>query len=427
MTEALQKFIRDHADDDLPELLLNASRYREVDVKAATLQIKVRRKIKDKLPEWYQDDRLIFPSSLAAEQCSSEITAVYKQRLVHCNDVLCDLTGGLGVDAFYLSQKMRYVTLIEKNKACCEAVRANYKTLGVTNVRIINDDTFDYLKRTEDQTNRVNVYYADPSRRSTANKRWYAIRDCEPDLLEIIALLPTCYKLIAKLSPMLDIEQVLKQIPNVREVHILSVKNECKELLIVSQSDDAAHTRFCDTYDFADATLLEGIAKPFDRKQFPETGPVIYCINYETNEIEQSFCFRLTDERATVAPVAKKTGRFLYEPNASILKAGAYKSIAWRYGVEKLHTNSHLYTSGQPVMSFPGRLFEITDVLPFNNRLCKTIHLTVPQANIAVRNFPITVDELRKRTRIREGGDVYLYATTLPDNQKALVICRKAP
>ena len=212
---------------------------------------------------------------------------------------------------------------------------------------------------------------------------------------------------------MLDITQALTQIPSVSEVHVLSVKNECKELLFVAESDPSP--------------LPARICNPCDvNSQLSKADPVIVCINYSTNNVEQSFSFRLSDEQTTtVAPLAKSLGRFLYEPNASILKSGAYKSVARRYGVEKLHINSHLYVSNQAIMSFPGRFFEITDVFPFNNRMCKTISSVIPQANISVRNFPLSVVELRKRTRISEGGDIYLYATTLSDNQKALIKCQK--
>ena len=402
MTEATRQFIRDHAEDPLPELLLNACRYPDVDVKAAVVQIKARKQLRDKLPVWCRDERLIFPSTLAAEQCSSEITALYKQRLVHNDDWICDLTGGLGVDTYYFSRKVKHVTYIEKNEACCDAVRSNFHILGITNIHITHSDAVDFLKHNKDRLAHINVYYIDPARRGTGNKRLYAISDCEPDMMKISALLPKRYRMIIKLSPMLDITQALMLIPAVREVHIISVRNECKELLIVAESN---------------------LCKRIDNQH--TTSPIIYCVNYLTNGTEQSFYFRLADEQATVLPVAKHVGRFLYEPNASLLKAGAFKSVAWQYGVEKLHTSSHLYTSACPVTSFPGRLFEVTAVLPFNNRMCKTIHKTIPQANITIRNFPLKVDELRKRTRINEGGDVYLFATTLPDNQKVLIKCHR--
>ena len=403
MTESLRKFIEEHANDDLPELLVNASHYPNVNVKEAAIQIKAREQIKEKLPSWYRNDRLIYPSSLSAEQCSSEITACYKQRFVQCDDWLCDLTGGLGVDAYFLSKKARFVTFVEKDKNCCDIAIENFRTLGADNIQVINIDALDFLKSKEVHKENINIFYIDPSRRSSGNKRLYAINDCEPDLLKVIALLPNPYRLVIKLSPMLDITQVLTQIPSVREIHVVAIKNECKELLIFSES-------------LASVTpAMKGV--DFD--------PEIYCANFGGDGTEQEFCFHLRDEHAAIAPIAKNLGRYLYEPNASILKAGAYKAVALQHGVEKIHISSHLYTSVHPVLKFPGRIFEITGVLPFNNRMCKTIHRSIPQANISVRNFPLSVDELRKRTCIADGGDVYLYGTTLSDKSKVLIICRK--
>ena len=423
MTDATRKFIRDHAADDLSQLLLNASRYQDVDVREAVTQIKAQKQIKDKLPEWYRDDRLIFPSSLAVEQSSSVNTALYKQRLVREEDRLCDLTGGLGVDTFYLSKKVRHIIYIEKNKACCDAAHTNFCLLGVTNVQIINDDAKEILKKKDGRLSGLNVFYIDPSRRGAGDRRLFTLNECEPDLKQIMALLPKPYRMIIKLSPMLDVSQALSQIPSVQEVHVISVKNECKELLFVSETSFEQIDSPCDS---ADETGSLPDANIYNNKtKHPKPDPLIYCVNYTTDGTEQAFCFRLSDERTAVASLAKSVGPFLYEPNASLLKAGAYKIVACRYGIEKLHSSSHLYTSNYPVAAFPGRIFEITEVLPFNNRMCKTINRSIRQANISVRNFPLTVEELRKRTRISDGGDVFLFATTLPDNQKALIKCHK--
>ncbi len=390
MDETLQKFILEHAKDDTSKLLLFASRYQDVDIRRAVVQIEARRKIKDKAPDWYWDDRLIYPSALAAEQCSSALTAMYKQRFVQGDDILYDLTGGLGIDTFYFAQKAKQVLFIEQNKAYCEAALANFQTLGLTNVQVIHNDAFSFLK----EKNNATIFYIDPSRRGRDNRRLFSISDCEPDISKIYPLLPASKKLIIKLSPMLDITQALTCIPSVQEVHILSIKNECKELLIVT------------------APLAQ-------------CAPLIHCVNILVDNTEQTYTFHFPEEQTVVSPIAVRIGQYLFEPNASLLKAGAFKTVAMLYGVEKLHTNSHLYTSDQLVASFPGRCFEIMDVLPFSNRLCKTIALSIPHANISVRNFPLTVEELRKRTRISDGGDIYLFATTIPDNQKALIKCRK--
>jgi len=399
MTDAFRQFIRDHVADDPSELLLNASRYQTVDVKAAVVQIKARQQMKDKLPSWVLDDRLCFPSTLAAEQCSSERTAIYKQRLVQSDDWLCDLTGGLGVDTCYFSRKVRQVTYVERTEACCDTARSNFQALGIDNVHIINGDAVDLLANNEACIVGVNVFYIDPSRRGTDNKRLFALGDCEPDLMKIIALLHAVRcKLIVKLSPMLDISHLLSLIPNVREVHVVSVKNDCKELLIIVECLPTAF-----------------IPPPL----------TIYCLNYKSNDEEQSFRFNMQDERNALIPFAKNRGRYLYEPNVSILKAGGYKSIALEYNVEKLHVNSHLYTSIHLASTFPGRIFEIIEIIPFSSRTIKTLHKTIPQANITSRNFPLSAAELHSRAQITDGGNIYLFATTLFDDQKVLIKGRR--
>jgi len=404
MKESLRKFIQEHQEDDPSELLLHASRYQDVDVITAVNQIKARRQIKRKLPSWYQDDRLFFPSILAAEQCSSEITALYKQRLVNADDWLCDLTGGLGVDTCCFAQKVGRVAYVEQEGMLCEAASHNFHLLGHDAIRIIHDDVLGLLAKNDKRIVGIDVCYVDPARRGADNKRMFAIEDCEPDVMKIITLLPKPCKVIVKLSPMLDISQVLSKIPDVSEVHVVSVKNECKELLFVTTG----------------RLLNTSVAQQTDNH------PIIHCANYTTDGTEQTFRFRLSDERAAIVAIAKHTGNYLYEPNASILKAGAYKSVANQFEVEKLHVSSHLYTSDRLLSSFPGRIFEIMEIIPFSSSIRKTLYESIPKANIAVRNFPLSVDVLRKRTQITDGGNIYLFATTLSDNQKVLIKCKRS-
>ena len=303
ISETIQKFIRDHSEDDLSDLLLSASRYGDVDVKMAVEQIKARSQIKDKLLSWYSDDRLYFPSTLAAEQCSSETTALYKQRLIQSGDCICDLTGGLGVDTYFFSQKARFVIYVEKNEDYCEVARYNMELLGASGVRVINADATDVVINNDRCISDVNIFYIDPARRGEGNKRLFAISDCEPDMAKIWPLLreKQC-GIIVKLSPMLDITQVLAQLPGVSEVHVVSVKNESKELLVV-------------------AGAFSG--------EMPDESPdmQIVCINYTSGGEEQLFRFSLSDERSANVRLADRVGRYLYEPNSSILKAGDRKSV----------------------------------------------------------------------------------------------------
>ncbi|GGK17254.1 THUMP-like domain-containing protein [Parabacteroides faecis] len=391
-TEEFRKFVKEHAGDDLTRLLLSASRYPSIDVPFAADQIAARRQIREKLPSWYANDALLFPSKISAEQCSSEQTALYKQRLVAESDTLCDLTGGLGIDSYYFSRKARQITYIERFPAYCDAARNNFSALGVDNITVVEGDSSELASRLP----RVDAFYIDPARRGEGNKRVYALQDCEPDLP---ALLPELFrhapKVIAKLSPMADIQQTLELLPGTTEVHVLSVKNECKELLFVMECETAV------------------------------TLPVIHCINYDSSGREEAFAFTLQDERSEVLQLADQIGRFFYEPNASLLKAGAFKSVAVRFGLAKLHVSSHLYTSDTVVEDFPGRCFVVEEVYPFSGKLCKSLSKDIPQANMTVRNFPLSVEELRKRTKITDGGNVYLFATTLADSSKILVKCSK--
>jgi len=392
LTEELKHFIEAHRQDDPMRLLLDAARYPEIDVPFVVEQITARRQVRDKLPSWYENTKLIFPAKIAAEQCSSEQTALYKQRLVEADSHLCDLTGGLGVDSYYYSQKVNRVTYIERFPSYCDAARHNFSALGASNVEVIEGDGTEIAGTREG----VDVFYLDPARRGEGNKRVFALTDCEPDLLSLLpVLLRKSRKVIAKISPMADIKMLLELLPEIVAIHVLSVKNECKELLLVMDESG-------------------------------EAAPTITCVNYTTDGSEQSFSFTLENEHNAIINCANAVGRYLYEPNASILKAGAFKSLTSSFPVKKLHVSSHLYTSDVLLDNFSGRSFIVEEVFPFSSKLCKQIAKSIPQANITVRNFPMTVEELRKKTSIKEGGEVYLFATTLRTDERVLVRCSKS-
>lgn len=393
LTVTQQQFIAEHSADDLSRLLLSASRYPDMDIPFLADQIAARRQIKEKLPAWYANPQLIFPARVAAEQCSSEQTAVYKQQLVAAHQTLCDLTGGLGIDSYYFSLKVSHLTYIERFPAYCEAARHNFSVLGATNITVLNADTTAYM----DKLPEVDAFYMDPARRGESNKRVFALSDCEPDLPALLPmLLMRAPRVIAKLSPMADIRLTLDLLPGTTSIHVISVRNECKELLFVTERE-------------------------------PESplSPSIYCINFSSDGSETSFCFTLEEEQRAPLLLADRVGAYLYEPNASILKAGAFKQIAVRMGVKKLQISSHLYTSDEPVSNFPGRTFQVDEVIPFTGKSCKELSKIIPQANITVRNFPLSVDELRKRTKVTDGGHIYLFATTLSNGEKVLLRCRK--
>ena len=391
LSSSFKQFVKDHANDDLNRLLLSASRFPDIDVPFAVEQIASRRQIREKLPSWYANDDLVFPAKVAAEQCSSEQTGKYKQRLVDKEAILCDLTGGLGIDSFFFSEKVKKVIYIERYELYSEVARRNFEVLKAQNIEVLQGDS-----NQTDLLPDVDVFYIDPARRGEGNKRVFALQDCEPDLPYLLPFLwERSSSVIAKISPMADIQQTLELLPQTVEIHVLSVKNECKELLFVVQ------------------------------RNYQGDGVGIHCVNFTSAGEEEYFNFSLSEERSCIMQFADEVKSYLYEPNTSILKAGAFKSVASRMHVEKLEVSSHLYTSDQFVYSFPGRSFQVEEILPFSSKLCKSLNKTIPQANITVRNFPLSVDELRKRTKITDGGDIYLFATTLADGEKVFVKCRK--
>lgn len=392
-TDTLRRFIREHAADDLSRLLLSASRYPGVDMPFAVEQIASRRQIQEKLPSWYENEELVFPAKIAAEQCSSEWTAAYKQRLVEAGQHVCDLTGGLGIDSYFFSRKARSVLYIERFPDYCEAARLNFAALGARNIEVCQGNSTELVPLLSPQ----DVFYIDPARRGEGNRRVFALQDCEPDLPALLPLLwEKAPKVIAKLSPMADIRHTLELLPATTSIHVLSVRNECKELLFVMDRCGA----------------------------FPS--PPIHCVHVSRGGEEETFTFTLAEEQETTANLARRLGRFLYEPNASLLKAGAFKSVGRRFGLEKLHVSSHLYTSDTWKSTFPGRKFQIEEVIPFAGKTIKTLSKTLPSANLTVRNFPLSVEDLRKRLKIKDGGDQYVFATTLSGGEKILIRCRKA-
>lgn len=391
----IQDFISEYADADTNRLrLMNIQA--DFDVAWAILQIEARKKIRHKLPDWAANPNLVFPSLLSTEQCSSEQTARYKQRLIQSGD-LADLTGGLGIDTCYLAQKATQVVYVERMAEYCQAARSNFKWLGADNITVVEDDSTHFIQ----YCNRCfDTLYIDPARRGSDNKRIFALDECEPN---VVALMPQLLRhgrrIVVKVSPMADISAILTLLPEVGEVHVVSVRNECKELLLVINSDTSTQ----------------------------EMATTIHCVDMDAAGRESTFTFRLDEERQLPHSAPCDTvARYLYEPNSSILKAGAYKSVAAAYGVDKLQINSHLYTSDCYLPDFPGRKFEVVEVIDFNAKSLKTVGKQYPRINLSTRNFPLTANELQKRLKCKDGSEFYLFATTLADNRKVLIITRKA-
>lgn len=384
-------FIEEHLHDDVRALALKAGKLPQVDLTAALTQIAGRQIAAVKIPSWQLVKEILYPQHLSMEQCSSEVTARYKAELVS-GDTLCDLTGGFGVDCAFLSAGFKQVTYVEQQSSLCELAANNYRVLGLNHVKVVNEDGVAYLEKMEP----VDCIFMDPARRNEHGGKTVAIADCTPDVGALQCLLNhKAQRVMIKLSPMLDLALTLQTMHSTCEVHIVSVNNECKELLLI---------------------LAAGV-------QTAE--PEIHCVNL-THNGKQCFSFTRSQEQEATCTYADDTALYLYEPNASILKAGGFKVLSAAYCMKKLHPNSHLYTSDELVADFPGRVFRIEKSYSFNKKEMKDLLGNISKANISIRNFPSTVDELRKRTKLKDGGDVYLFATTLNSGDKVLLECYKA-
>ena len=406
-----RSFLTEHKTDDPVRLLLSASRYAGIDVRWVAGQLEVQRQIRTKLPEWYAvADRLTLPGKLPAEQCSSEQTAKYKRRLV-VGSSLCDLTGGMGVDIYYMSRGLVHSTTqrpehldrtiyIERQPLLCEAARQNFAVLGATDIMVSEDDV---LSGNGERIPDVDTLYLDPARRAHDGSRVYDLADCEPDIVTWRnKLLRHCRRLVVKVSPMADISNICHRLSGIREIHIVAVKNECKELLLVLDGDLA------------------------EQKQTPSVNNMhIYCVDYKT-EGEMLFDFTQKEEsEAEALCTSCMTARYLYEPDVTLLKAGAFKLPSTRYRLNKMDANTHLYTSEERVPDFPGKTFAIEEIMGFTGRLLKDLKGKTPQANIATRNFPLSADELRKRSGLKDGGDRTLFGATSRQDGPLLFWCRR--
>lgn len=340
----------------------------------------------EKLPTWHACKEIRYPQRLSLEQCSSEWTARYKASLVSGNS-LVDLTGGLGIDCSFMSQQFASTTYVEQQETLCELAQHNFACLNLP-ICVVNDTCEHYLPSMP----AVDVIFLDPARRNEQGGKVVLLQDCTPNLVEIgDLLLQKCKNLLVKLSPMIDVESVLRHFPTTQEVHIVAVNNECKEVLLRIDAEKGC------------------------------SNPQIVCVNLLPKvQHQQVFAFYRQDEIDSTAQYANPM-QYLYEPNAAILKAGGFKQIAQQLGIYKLHPSSHLYTSDACIDDFPGRVFAIERITKVQRKEIADID----KANLSIRNFPGSVADLRKKLKLKDGGDTYIFATTLHDNSKVLVVGRK--
>ena len=415
------EFIREYRERDIRQLALQANRFPDVDMPYALDQIQGWQIARRKLPKWAACDGVIFPPHLSMEQCSSEPTAQYKLNLamewttlnselstqncrrqqfktqnstIKTSTRMTDLTGGFGVDFSFTSCAFAAATYVERNEQLCHIVEHNLPLLGLNNATVVCADAVEYLSTVEPQT----MLFLDPARRDEHGAKTVMLADCTPDVVQLLPqLLEKSRFTMLKLSPMLDWHKAVDDLQGtVREVHIVSVGGECKELLLVL------------------STVVESELK-------------VYCADLSTASDTSSLFVYTPGSSAPVANSKLKTqnSKFVHEPNASIMKAGCFDELAVAYGVSPVSCNSHLFLSDEPVEDFPGRSFVVERVTTMNKGELRKALVGIEKANIATRNFPLTVAELRKRLKIKDGGDVYIFATTTAEGEHLLLISRK--
>ena len=386
MNDITRQFIRENLNADVPTLALKKAPV-GTDVSLALRQIAARQLLQKKVPQWADNEELLFPAHLSLEQCSSEAAAKYKASLLQGHS-LADLTGGLGVDTYYLSQRFQQTDYVEQQAELCELARHNFAVLNA-HIQVWNETAEEYLGRCDSK----DCIFIDPARRDEHGRKTVSIADCTPDVTALQdVLLEKAPTVMVKLSPMLDISKALEELRHVKEVHVVAVANECKELDFVMERGFQGDTQ-------------------------------LVCVNLLTHQPEVRFTQE--EENYCQGQLSDGVSNYLYEPNPAVMKAGCYKLLSERYGVCKLHKNSNLYTSERLVSDFPGRIFEVEGWAPYNKKLKQALLSDVEKASIAVRNFPLTVADLRKALKIGDGDETYLFATTLKGESKVLIRTKK--
>ena len=442
IADNVKEFIKKHLKDDVNRLAL--AKFPEgIDREFVIRQIHARQVLSKKLPSWAENDELVFPKKLSLEQCSSELTAKYKAELLStklqeisrkefsedsCSladkkRILIDLTGGMGVDTAFLSDNFDKTYYVEMQEELCEIAKHNFNILN-KNIEVINDNAEHFLTLCDD----VDCIYLDPARRDEYGRKMVSLHDCSPDVVELHdILLKKAKRVLVKVSPMLDIEMVKKELKDISEIHVVAVRNECKEILICQRTTDNGQQTCENSED---------------------------CLQMIAVDLRENWNFAFTENEELEAQwtLADNVGRYLYEPGAACMKAGCFKLLSQRYGLDKLHRNSHLYTSDELVPDFPGRIFEVVNVVPFDKKTKKNIwtlyfedaktqrhkdakkgseslslcdSATFKKANVAVRNFPLSAEELKKNLGLQDGSDFYIFGTTMKGEKKVVVLTKK--
>ena len=442
IADSVKEFIEKHLKDDVNRLAL--AKFPEgIDREFVIRQIHARQVLSKKLPSWAENDELVFPKKLSLEQCSSELTAKYKAELLSTKSheitrrefsedscsladekrILIDLTGGMGVDTAFLSDNFDKTYCVEMQEELCEIAKHNFKVMN-KNIEVVNDNAEHFMTICDE----VDCIYLDPARRDEYGRKMVSLHDCSPDVVELHdLLLKKAKRVLVKVSPMLDIEMVKKELKDITEIHVVAVRNECKEILICQRTTDNGQQTCENSED---------------------------CLQMIAVDLRENWNFAFTENEELEAQwtLADNVGRYLYEPGAACMKAGCFKLLSQRYGLDKLHRNSHLYTSDDLIPDFPGRIFEVVNVVPFDKKTKKNIwtldfedaktqrrkdakkgseslslcdSATFKKANVAVRNFPLSAEELKKNLGLQDGSDFYIFGSTMKGEKKVVVLTKK--
>jgi len=365
--------------------MLQAKKHVALPMREIVAQIVARQKAKYKIPFWYATDGLLFPPPLSLEQCSSELTAIYKQQLVAGNKMV-DLTGGMGIDTYFLSQNFQKTEYVEQQEPLVKLAKHNFSVLGASSIKTHYTSADQFLEACDSD---FDLIYIDPARRDLNQNKVFRLSDCEPDMVAVLpAILKRANVALIKVSPLLDIKGAIRDLGGVNAVHVVAVKGEVKELLF----------------------LIDGALRSND--------PIIHCVNILKDELSQfNFSFSSEEELHRAYGVPRQ---YVYEPNASILKGGGFKSIAEKFDLIKLHPNTHLYTSDALNMDFPGRIFKNLESISLSKKTLKK-KLKTLQANITVRNYPLTVEQIRKKSGLKEGGENFIFGFTDLESPKLIL------
>ncbi|WP_194976428.1 class I SAM-dependent methyltransferase [Aquiflexum lacus] len=387
-TASLKQFVQDHLMEDPAQLLFAHSGKTDFDLKEAVQQIQARQKAKQKLPSWAAHPELIFPPSLSLEQASSEETAKFKSGIPTKGKSMVDLTGGFGVDTFYLAKKFEKAVYCEKNPELSAIVEYNFNLLQSDKFEIIRGDSLEFLSKS-DKT--FDLIFVDPARRGNHNQKLYKLADCEPDIVSQWELLKSKGKsIMVKASPMLDIKQAINEIPDIQQIWVVSVRNEVKEILLYREEGKVSKERIVHAVD------LQSV------------GPKEFSFTYEEEELSES--------------IFGEVGKYLIEPYSSILKAGAFRSFGKRFGLKKLHPNSHLYTCTDLPEEIPGRILRVIQEINNPKKELKQLFST-GKVNVITRNYALSSDELKKKYRLKDGGEKFLIGTKVGEKFR-LFCCR---